>query len=99
MPEPTAPDITVPEHGPSWYRVWLPRAALVTLVAVTVVYGSVWVFGSTSGFLLTLVLSAFISFALLPAVEVLARRGWRRGAATGVVMLGARSLPWSSSLP
>ncbi len=89
MPEPTAPDITVPEHGPSWYRVWLPRAALVTLVAVTVVYGSVWVFGSTSGFLLTLVLSAFISFALLPAVEVLARRGWRRGAATGVVMLGA----------
>jgi predicted PurR-regulated permease PerM len=61
---------------------------LVTLVAVAVVYGSVWVFGSTSGFLLTLVLAAFISFALLPAVEVLANRGWRRGAATGVVMIG-----------
>ena len=80
--------VALSDHSPGWYRVWLPWAAIVTLVAVAVVYGSVWVFGSTSGFLLTLALAAFISFALLPAVEVLANRGWRRGVATGVVMIG-----------
>ena len=50
MSEPALPNSTTPEHPSGWYRVWLPRTALVTLVAVSVVYGSVWVFGSTSGF-------------------------------------------------
>ena len=70
-----------------FYRTWLPRVAWATLVAVAVFFGTTWVFTSTSGFLVTLLISVFIAFALLPAVESLSRRGWRRGIATGVVML------------
>jgi predicted PurR-regulated permease PerM len=58
----------------------------VTLTALSVLYGTVWVFENTRGFLVTLLISVFVAFALLPAVENLSRRGWRRGAATGVVM-------------
>ena len=39
------------------------------------------------GLLLILLVSVFISFALEPAVNFLAQRGWRRGAATGLVFL------------
>src|SRR5262249_6254212 len=39
--------------------------------------------------LLVLVVSLFLSFAIEPAVNALARRGWRRGAATGLVFVRA----------
>ncbi|MDJ0497555.1 MAG: AI-2E family transporter [Acidimicrobiia bacterium] len=71
-----------------WNRTWLPRAAYLTVVVVAVFYGTTWVFRNTAGFLVTLVLSVFAAFAMLPAVEALSKRGWRRGLATGVVMLG-----------
>ncbi|MDJ0664792.1 MAG: AI-2E family transporter [Acidimicrobiia bacterium] len=77
--------ITPPQRG--WYRVWLPRAAAVTLVAVATIYGARWVFGNTTGFIVTVVISLFAAFAMLPAVEALSKRGWRRGLATGLVML------------
>ena len=72
-----------------WYRIWLPRAAYVTVVVLAVVYGSTWVFRHTSGFLVTVIISLFAAFAMLPAVEALSRRGWRRGLATGFVMIAA----------
>ena len=72
-----------------WYRVWLPRAAVVTVTALAVGNGAIWVFRGIAGFLITIILSTFIAFALLPAVESLSGRGWRRGLATGVVMIGA----------
>mgnify|MGYP001823016470 CR=1 FL=1 len=70
-----------------WYRTWLPRAAYVTAVILAVVYGTTWIFRNTSGFLVTILISLFAAFAMLPAVEALSRRGWRRGLATGTVML------------
>jgi predicted PurR-regulated permease PerM len=73
--------------SPGWYRVWLPRAAATTVTALAVVYGSTWIVGNTSSFIITLVISVFAAFAMLPAVEALSKRGWRRGIATGVVML------------
>ena len=45
----------------------------------------VWLFGKLQGLLITILLSLFISFAFEPAVLFLAKRGWRRGAATAVV--------------
>jgi predicted PurR-regulated permease PerM len=39
------------------------------------------------GFFQIVVISLFLSFAIEPAVGYLARRGWRRGAATGLVFL------------
>ena len=74
-------------HG--WYRQWLPRVAVATLLVLTVVYGSTWIFRNTSNFIVTVVISLFAAFAMLPAVEALGKRGWRRGYATGAVMLAA----------
>lgn len=74
-------------HG--WYREWLPRIAIGTLLVLVVAYGSMWIFRSTSGFLVTVVISLFAAFAMLPAVEALSKRGWRRGYATGAVMFAA----------
>ena len=77
-------DEEIPEK--SWYGSWLPRLAAATIVVATMWFGSIWVFSSTSDFLLTLLISAFIALALLPGVEKLAARGWKRGAAAGAVM-------------
>ena len=70
----------------SWYGTWLPRIALATIIVLATWYGSQWVFTSTSDFLLTLVMSVFIAFAMLPGVEHLYRRGWKRGTSAGLVM-------------
>lgn len=66
--------------------MWLPRITYATATVLVVLYGALWIFRSTGGFLITLVIALFAAFALLPAVESLSRRGWRRGVATGVVM-------------
>ncbi len=78
-------------HGPSadWYRLWLPRVTAATVVALVVVYGSRWIVGNTVNFIVTLFISLFAAFAMLPAVEALSKRGWRRGLATGFVMFSA----------
>ena len=80
------------EASPTWYEVWLPRLSIGILVIMVVGFGVRWIFTSTSGFLLTIVMSFFVAFALLPAVQYLTHRGWRRGAAAGVVMLAAGAI-------
>ncbi|MDJ0791293.1 MAG: AI-2E family transporter [Acidimicrobiia bacterium] len=71
----------------SWYSTWLPRVAATTTVVLIFWFGGRWVFESTSEFILTLVLAVFIAFAMLPAVEYLTGRGWKRGSAAGVTMV------------
>lgn len=75
------------QRGVGWYGVWMPRVAAATIVVAATWFGAIWVFSSTTGFLTLLLLSVFLGFALLPGVELLTRRGWSRGAATGVVMI------------
>ena len=77
--------ITTPSVG--WYRVWLPRLTVGTITVLAAIYGSTWIVGNTSGFMITLVISVFAAFAMLPAVEALSNRGWRRGLATALVMI------------
>jgi predicted PurR-regulated permease PerM len=71
----------------SWYAVWMPRLAAAIVVVLAVGFGVTWVFESTTDFLLMLLVAVFLAFAMLPAVDSLSKRGWRRGAATGVVMV------------
>ncbi|MDA2979227.1 MAG: AI-2E family transporter [Actinomycetota bacterium] len=71
----------------AWYRIWLPRVTIATLVLMAVGFGTQWVFTSTTDFLMTIILSFFIAFAMLPAVDYLSGRGWKRGVATGLVMV------------
>ena len=76
----------------TWYEIWLPRISLALIVLMLVGFGVQWVFTSTSSFLITLIMAFFVAFALLPAVEFLSRRGWRRGAAAGVVMFAGAGI-------
>ena len=47
-----------------------------------------WVFQQNVGLVLLLLLALLFAIAMEPAVSALSKRGWRRGAATGVTMLG-----------
>ena len=68
----------MPEWMP-WLMVPIAAGLLLTLVVYNL-------FSTLRG-VLGLILSAlFVSFALEPAVNFLARRGWRRGAGTGLTM-------------
>lgn len=74
------------------------RAVIFTIFAVLVAVGAIWAVFLLEHLLILLVLSIFISFALEPAVNSLARRGMRRGAATGIVffgvIVGAGAMTW-----
>jgi predicted PurR-regulated permease PerM len=71
------------ERMPRW--VWRAVAvfwsgALVALVAREL-------FGKLSDLLVILLVSLFLSLAVEPGVNRLARRGWRRGSATGLILV------------
>ncbi len=67
---------------------WFPRAVLYVLVAIAgfVVLRSL--VERIHDLLVVLLVAAFASFAIEPAVDWLARKGMRRGAATGIVFVG-----------
>jgi predicted PurR-regulated permease PerM len=66
---------------------WVPRALLLFFVGVVAVLAGGWLLDRLGNLLLTLFVALFLSFALEPAVDALARRGWRRGSATGLVLV------------
>jgi predicted PurR-regulated permease PerM len=68
--------------------VWVPRAITLFFVGLAMTYVIFWTLLELQGFLLIILVSLFLSFALEPAVDRLANRGMRRGAATGLVMVG-----------
>ncbi|HEX5495915.1 MAG TPA: AI-2E family transporter [Mycobacteriales bacterium] len=65
--------------------LWLPRAIVLALVALTAFLALCWALNRLRGLLTLLLVSLFLTFAIEPAVNWLDRRGWRRGAATGLV--------------
>ena len=78
-----------PTNAPERDRMpgWVPKGiALFWLgfIAVELVEG---VLQALRSLLIVLTVSLFLSFAIEPAVNSLARRGWRRGVATGAVFL------------
>jgi predicted PurR-regulated permease PerM len=64
---------------------WIPRAMVWFFGGVVALFVGSWLLGRLRDLLVTLVIALFISFALEPAVNVLAARGWRRGTATALV--------------
>ena len=61
---------------------WVPRAILLFLGGVVTLALLQWMFSQLRSLLVMLLVSLFLSFAIEPAVNRLARRGWRRGPAT-----------------
>ena len=61
---------------------WVPRAILLLLGGVVLLAAMSWMFSRLRSFLIMVLVSLFLSFAIEPAVNRLAARGWRRGTAT-----------------
>jgi predicted PurR-regulated permease PerM len=66
---------------------WLPRAVFITLLSIAGFLLAAWILGRLRDLIVLLVVSLFLALAIEPAVNMLARRGMRRGAATGLVFL------------
>ena len=68
---------------------WIPRLLGLVVLTVLGTLALLWSLGRLRSLLIALLLSFFLTFALEPAVDFLAKRGWRRGLATGVVFAAA----------
>jgi predicted PurR-regulated permease PerM len=71
---------------------WVPRLLLQVTAIVVILWAAYQVGKALRGFLILVLISLFLSVALEPAVAYLAKRGWRRGAATGVIFVLAVQL-------
>jgi predicted PurR-regulated permease PerM len=76
-PEPTS-DRAVPP--------WLSRAIALAAGWVALLFVTYWVLGRLQTLLIMVLVAFFLSLAMEPAVDRLARRGWRRGSATALVL-------------
>ena len=65
---------------------WIRRTVVAALVLFVLLDVVLWFFGRTSNFLLLLVIAWLFGVALEPIVGWLARRGMKRGLATGIAM-------------
>src|SRR5688500_6043193 len=65
---------------------WLTPQRLLALIATLVgAYVALMVVRALRDVLVMLLVALFLSFAMEPAVQFLARKGWKRGAATALV--------------
>ncbi|WP_280248544.1 AI-2E family transporter [Nocardia abscessus] len=76
-----------PAGAASGMPPWLPRAFLLAAATITGLLAAFWVLERLRGLLTILLVSLFLAFAIEPSVNWLARRGMRRGPATGLVFL------------
>ncbi len=66
---------------------WVPKAILLFWAGFIATLVVREVFHQLTNFLILLLISLFFALAIEPAVNRLARRGWSRGAATGLMLL------------
>src|SRR4029453_3023249 len=62
-----------------------PRDVILLLLGGAPLVVAFWLLVRLRSLLVMLLISFFLSFALEPPANLLARRGWRRGVATGAV--------------
>jgi predicted PurR-regulated permease PerM len=67
---------------------WIPRLIILLVLSFFGVLALLYVLPRVRDLLVWLLISLFLSFALEPAVNWLAKHGWRRGLATGAVLFG-----------
>ncbi|HSJ50754.1 MAG TPA: AI-2E family transporter [Actinomycetota bacterium] len=71
---------------------WTLRLLLVIVGVFFVAYAAFTMFRRVRDLVIWLIAALFLSFALEPAVNWLVGRGWRRGAATAVLLLGLATI-------
>ena len=97
--EPRPADVTQADEGlverrpipvtirpPPWR--WIVTLLAVVFAAWLVARTAASILDQLSSLLTWVLVALFASFALEPAVDWLAKRGWRRGAATGAILVG-----------
>jgi predicted PurR-regulated permease PerM len=84
---PTSPAGASQAPDPRAMPPWLPRAIGLCLLGVAGLFLVWWLLLRLRTLLILLVVSLFLAIAIEPAVNALARRGWRRGVATAVIFL------------
>jgi len=89
--EPPVPRDGRPEGapGPSRMPPWIPRLILLIVASAFAAYAAFNLFRRLRDIIIWLIAALFLSFALEPAVNWIVKKwGWRRGAATGLVLFG-----------
>lgn len=86
-PVPTGPSATRTQLPP-----WFGRAVLVVLLSVAGFLVVAWAAGRLASFLGMIFLAWLLGISMEPLVDLLERKGMRRGAATGLVMAGVALL-------
>ena len=66
---------------------WIPKLLLLIVATIAASVAAYWFLGKIRDLIVWLIVALFLSFALEPAVNYLVKRGWRRGLATGAVLL------------
>ncbi len=96
----TEPELAEPSSGPVLLEPpdaprgdrsvppWLSRAIAMAAGWVVLLFAAYWALGRLRTLLIMILVAFFLSLAMEPAVDRLARRGWRRGSATGLVLGG-----------
>jgi predicted PurR-regulated permease PerM len=74
--------------APATMPPWIPRAILLAFAAVVAFFFGWWVLRELRTLIIMVFVALFLSLAMEPAVAGLARRGWRRGPATLLVLGG-----------
>ena len=77
-----------PAAGAAPMPRWVLRAVVVFWLGFIATLVGRWLFARLHTLLFLLAISLFLSFAIEPGVNFLARRGWRRGVATAVFLFG-----------
>ena len=67
---------------------WIPRLLFMIVIAIFAAYAAFSLVRRLRDLVVWFIASLFLSFALEPAVNWLARRGWKRGVATAAVLFG-----------
>jgi predicted PurR-regulated permease PerM len=77
-------------NGPSRWsdHTWMVWLVVIAPVAAIAIVATLYFLSAIAGILRIILISQFIALALEPGVNWLARRGWRRGVATGALMSG-----------
>lgn len=94
----TAQETAVPD--PRRMPPWLPRAFVLAAATVLAFGAGLWLLDRLRSLILLLVISLFLAFAIEPGVNWLAKRGLRRGLATGLmfVLLGVLVIAFTTAL-
>jgi predicted PurR-regulated permease PerM len=87
--EPDAGDVVDEITAPRWdlLRTWFPVVVIAAILVTFVVMSTLFVVPRLAQLASWIIVAFFLSLALEPAVNWFAKRGWRRGVATGLVML------------